>query len=95
MNNYYVYIISNSNNTVLYTWVTNDLIKRIYEHKNKIAEWFSKEYNLNKLLYFEAYNEVTEAIKREKQLKKWRREWKENLINKTNINKNDLYESLL
>jgi putative endonuclease len=95
MNNYFVYIISNSSNTVLYIWVTSDIIKRIYEHKNKLIEWFSCEYNLNKLVYYEIYNDIKIAIDREKKLKKWNRKWKDNLIDKININRNDLYDDLL
>ena len=95
MNNYFVYMISNSNNSVLYIWVTNDLLKRIWEHKNKVVDWFSKEFNLTKLVYYELHNDISEAIKREKQLKKWKREWKDNLINETNINRNDLFEDLI
>ena len=95
MNNYFVYIISNSNNTVLYIWVTSDLVKRIWQHKNKEMPWFSKEYNLNKLVYYEMHNDISEAILREKQLKRWKREWKDNLIDKINVNRNDLYEGLL
>lgn len=95
MNEYYIYIMSNTNNTVLYIWVTNDIIRRVYEHKNKILEWFSNDYNLNKLVYYEIYNDIKIALEREKHLKKWNREWKDNLINKVNINRNDLYENLI
>ena len=95
MNNYFVYIISNSNDSVLYIWVTSDLIKRIYEHKNKVVDWFSKKYNCNKLVYYELHNDINEAIKREKQIKKWKREWKDELINKININRKDLYEEII
>ncbi len=94
-NSYYVYIVSNTNNTVLYIWVTNNIIRRIYEHKNKLLDWFTKEYNLIKLVYYESYDDVDLAINREKQLKKWKREWKDNLIDKENINRKDLYDELL
>lgn len=57
--------------------------------------WFSKDFNLNKLVYFEYHEDINEAIKREKQLKKWKREWKDNLINERNINRNDLYNELI
>lgn len=87
--------MSNANNTVLYIWVTNDIIRRVYEHKNKLLEWFSNDYNLNKLVYYEIYNDIKIALEREKHLKKWNREWKDNLINKWNINRNDLYENLI
>jgi putative endonuclease len=95
MNKYFVYIISNLNNTTLYTWVTNDIIRRIYEHKNKLVKWFSKEYNLTKLIYYEIYDDIKIAINREKQIKNWKREWKDILIDKVNINRNDLYDDLL
>ena len=90
MNEYYVYIITNKRNTVLYIGVTNDLKRRMYEHKNKLIEGFSKKYNLNKLVYFEQTNDIYTAINREKQLKKWRREKKEWLINQMNPQWDDL-----
>jgi len=95
MNDYFVYIISNPNNSVLYIWVTSDLTKRIWEHKNKVTDWFSKKFNLTKLVYYELHNDINEAIKREKQLKKWKREYKDNLINEKNINRNDLYKEII
>lgn len=79
---YYVYIITNKNNTTFYVGVTNNLIKRIYEHKNKFIEGFSSKYNLNKLVYYEQLDNSYEAIKREKQLKNWHRQWKINQIKK-------------
>lgn len=95
MNSYYVYIISNIKNTVLYIWVTNNLIKRIYEHKNKIFEWFTKKYNVDKLVYYEVYNDVNVAIDREKKLKKWNRKWKDELIDTTNKDRIDLYDVII
>jgi putative endonuclease len=92
--NYYIYIISNWNNKVIYVGMTNDLERRIYEHKNKIFEGFSKKYNLNKLVYYEYTNDVTAAILREKQVKKWRREKKNNLIESMNPEWKDLAEEL-
>jgi len=89
---YYVYILTNLNNTTLYVWVTNDLKRRIYEHKLKLVDWFTKKYNLTKLVYFEEYNSVDDAIHREKQLKKWKRKWKEELIEKNNPWWKDIYE---
>ncbi len=89
MNDYYVYIISNKSKT-LYIGVTNNLVRRIYEHKNKLIEGFSKKYNLNKLVYFESCSEIKDAIKREKQLKNWHRDWKINLIESMNPQWNDL-----
>lgn len=75
--------------------MTNDLIRRIYEHKNKLIKGFTKKYNVDKLVYYEIHNDVNEAIKREKQFKKWLREWKVNLIEKTNPMWNDLYETIV
>ena len=79
MKDYYVYIIASDTET-LYIGGTSDLIKRIYEHKNKLFYGFSKKYDCNKLVFFEIHNNIEEAIKREKQIKKWKREWKINLI---------------
>ncbi len=81
---YYIYILTTKNNAMLYIGVTNDLQRRLYEHKNKLADGFTKKYNLNKLVYYEEYSEVEEAIAREKQLKGWTRAKKEILINKEN-----------
>ncbi len=88
--NYYIYIISNWNNKVIYIGMTNDLERRIYEHKNKIFEGFSKKYNLNKLVYYEYTNDVNAAIRREKEIKKWRREKKNKLIESMNPEWKDL-----
>ena len=82
--NYYVYIITNNYNTVLYVGVTNNLVRRIYEHKNKLIDGFSKKYNLNKLVYFEETTDVNSAILREKQLKSYKRCKKIALIEKIN-----------
>jgi len=87
---YYVYILTNKNNTVLYIGVTNDLKRRIYEHKNKLLDGFTKKYNINKLVYFEETNDIKIAIAREKQLKGYTRLKKENLIASQNIKWNDL-----
>ena len=70
---YYVYIVTNKPFGTLYIGVTRDLIKRIYEHKSKFVNSFSKKYSLDKLVYFEIHNDIYEAIKKEKSLKKWRR----------------------
>ncbi len=70
---YYVYILTNKVNTVFYIGVTSNLIKRIYEHKQKFVEGFTKHYNVDKLVYFEVSNDIESAIKREKQLKNWHR----------------------
>jgi len=89
---YYVYILTNKTNRVLYTGVTNDLIRRMFEHKNKLVEGFSKKYNLTKLVYYDLTSDVKSAIKREKQLKNWHRGWKINLINQFNTEWKDLSE---
>lgn len=91
---YFVYILSNKLNTVLYIGVTNNLVKRVWEHREKILEGFTKKYNLYKLVYFEVFTEVSDAIQREKQLKKWERSWKERLINEKNPNWQDLYKQV-
>jgi putative endonuclease len=87
---YFVYILTNKTNNVLYVGVTNDLIRRIKEHKDKKIEGFTKKYNLTKLVYFEATKDVKAAISREKQIKRWRREKKESLINGINPEWRDL-----
>jgi putative endonuclease len=89
MKNYYVYIMTNNSKT-LYVGVTNDLNRRVFEHKNKLIEGFSKKYNLTKLVYFETFNQIEDAIRREKQLKNWHRQWKINLIEEVNNEWNDL-----
>lgn len=83
-NTYYVYLLTNWNNKVLYTGVTNNLQRRLYEHKSKLIKGFTEKYNLNKLVYFEATNDIKAAIEREKQLKGWRREKKNGLVNTAN-----------
>jgi putative endonuclease len=84
MKKYYVYILTNISNKVLYIGVTNDLERRIFEHKHKLVKGFTEKYNLRKLVYFEETNDVESALNREKQLKNWHREWKTNLINDFN-----------
>ena len=88
--NYYVYLLTNWNNKVIYVGVTNDLNGRIYEHKNKLISGFTKKYNLNKLVYFEETCDINAAINREKEIKKWRREKKDILVNQINPNWQDL-----
>jgi len=87
---YYVYILTNKSNNVLYIGVTNDLIRRIFEHKNKLVEGFAKKYNLRKLVYYEATDDIESAINREKQLKNWHRDWKINLVDQFNPDWKDL-----
>lgn len=90
MNSYYLYIISNKYNSVFYVWVTNNLERRLYEHQNKIIDWFTKKYNMNKLVYYEDCWDIKDAIIREKEIKWWRREKKLNLINTINADLKDL-----
>lgn len=80
----FVYILTNSTNEVLYIGVTNNLVRRLYEHKTKEISGFSKKYNLTKLVYCEQCSSIVDAIRREKQLKSWRREWKRALIQVSN-----------
>ncbi len=90
MNQYFVYILTNKFNEVLYVGVTNDLERRMFEHKNKIINGFTKKYNLRKLVYYEETSDIQSALEREKQLKNWHREWKINLIHAFNPGWNDL-----
>jgi len=90
---YYVYLLTNWNNKVMYVGMTNDLKRRIYEHKAKTVKGFTEKYNLNKLVYFEATSNVQAAIAREKEIKKWRREKKNALVAGTNPEWKDLSES--
>lgn len=87
---YYVYLLTNGNNKVMYVGVTSNLERRVYEHKNKLAEGFAEKYNVNKLVYFETTNDVMAAIEREKQFKKWRREKKNQLVIAVNPEWKDL-----
>ena len=90
----YIYILTNEHNTVLYVGVTNDLVRRIYEHKQNMVEGFSKRYQLHKLVYYEQIQHIGQAIEREKQLKQWHRKWKNRLIETINKNWNDLYKEV-
>ncbi|MEC4686145.1 MAG: GIY-YIG nuclease family protein [Nitrospirota bacterium] len=89
---YHVYILTNKSNSVFYIGVTNDLSRRMFEHKNKIVEGFTKKYKLKKLVYYEVTNDVESAISREKQLKNWHRKWKIDLITQLNPDWIDLSE---
>lgn len=91
---YYVYIMTNKTNSVLYTGVTNDLVRRVYEHKNKLVEGFTKKYNIDKLVFYEVYDDINTAIAREKQIKGGSRKKKLRLIEDMNKSWNDLYEGL-
>lgn len=87
---YFVYILTNYNETTFYIGVTENLQKRIWEHKNKVVEGFTEKYNVNKLVYYDSTNSIESAINREKQLKRWHRQWKINLIKENNPKMIDL-----
>ena len=90
----YVYLLANKHNNVLYTGVTNDLIRRVYEHKNKLVAGFTQKYNVDRLVYFEVCSGIVVAIEREKQIKGWSRKKKQDLINSLNPEWDDLYCSI-
>ncbi|MBU1026534.1 MAG: GIY-YIG nuclease family protein [Candidatus Margulisbacteria bacterium] len=92
---YYIYILASKRNGTLYIGVTNNLERRIYEHKNGLIKGFTKKYNVNQLVYFEEYTDVKEALIREKRLKKWNRSWKIDLIEKSNPEWKDLSEEFI
>jgi putative endonuclease len=94
MPHYYTYIITNKRNGTFYTGVTNNLAKRIFEHKEKMVDGFTKKYDLSKLVYYEIYDDVRNAIDREKMIKKWRRKIKLEAIEKMNPDWRDLYFEL-
>ncbi|API86244.1 GIY-YIG nuclease family protein [Francisella uliginis] len=95
MKNGYVYMLTNKNSSVLYVRVTSDIVRRIYEHKSKFVDGFTRKYNLNKLVYFEIYENIEDAIIREKQLKNWHRNWKLDLVKSVNPTFEDLYERIV
>jgi len=90
-----VYIVTNSHNTALYIGVTSNLPQRIFQHRNKMVKGFSSKYQLSKLVHFEQFEDMANAIVREKRLKKWNRQWKNRLITEQNPDWLDLYPSLL
>jgi len=92
---YYVYITSCTKHTLFYTGITNNLIRRIYEHKNKITKGYTSKYNLDGLLYYEEYLDPQNAILREKQIKKYSQKKKINLIRKQNPDMDDLYDEII
>ena len=94
MKNYYVYILSSKRNGTLYTGVTSDIIKRVYEHKNGLVEGFSKKYSIHNLVWYEAHWSAEAAIAREKHIKKWKRAWKLKLIEEENPDWIDLYKNI-
>jgi putative endonuclease len=91
---YYIYIMTNQHNKVLYTSVTNNLIRRIYEHKEKLVSGFTKRYNIDKLVYYEVFQDAYNAISREKQIKGGSRQKKIDLINRMNPDWKDLYQEI-
>jgi putative endonuclease len=91
---YYVYLLASGRHGTLYLGVTNDLVRRVYEHKNKVTRGFTAQYDVNRLLWFETYDDPSNAIAREKELKKWRRDWKIALIEEANPDWEDLYGSI-
>ncbi|MBP2830770.1 GIY-YIG nuclease family protein [Aquimarina sp. U1-2] len=91
---FYVYILTNKNHTVLYVGMTNNLKIRLKQHQSRVTKSFTKRYNLDKLVYFETTRYVNNAIKKEKQIKKWNRQWKINLINDINPDWDDLSSRL-
>ncbi|TAN41730.1 MAG: GIY-YIG nuclease family protein [Nitrospirae bacterium] len=92
---FYVYILASRRNGTLYIGVTSDLIKRIWEHRNKLAKGFTEKYGIDKLVYYEQFMDAENAIGREKRLKKYNRKWKLDLIESVNPAWNDLYDELL
>ena len=95
MHEYYVYILASKLRGTLYTGVTNDLVRRVYEHKNDFIEGFTKRYGVHFLVYYEQCKNVASVIRREKRLKKWNREWKLQLIERENPEWSDLYPDLV
>jgi putative endonuclease len=91
---YYVYILASRIGGTLYIGVTNNLVRRVYEHRCKVIDGFTKEYDVWRLVYYQQFEDVEAAIAREKRLKKWKRAWKIDLIEKTNPNWVDLYPSI-
>ena len=92
---YYVYLLTNWNNKVMYVGVTNDLQRRVYEHKEKMVNGFTKKYNVNKLVYYEQTTDIAAALNREKEIKKWRRNKKNIMVESTNPSWRDLSEDFL
>jgi putative endonuclease len=92
---YYVYILASQKYGTLYIGITSNLLQRVYQHKEDLAEGFTKKYRVHTLVYYEVHGDVYEAILREKQIKKWRRDWKINLIEKNNPQWLDLYTELI
>jgi putative endonuclease len=94
MRTYYVYILSSQRNGTLYVGSTTDLVRRVWEHKNKVIRGFTEKYNVNQLVYYEVHELYVEAARREKRFKNWHRKWKLNLIEKFNPTWRDLYQEI-
>jgi len=94
MEDSYVYILASQRNGTLYVGSTSNLVQRIWEHKNKVLPGFTAKYNVHLLVYYEAYQELMEAARREKRLKNWCRQWKINIIEKFNPTWRDLYDEI-
>ncbi len=92
---FHIYILASKRNGTLYIGVTSDLVRRVYSHKNNLVEGFTKKYNIHNLVYYEQRGSAEDAIVREKQLKRWKRSWKLELIEKDNPQWKDLYDELL
>ena len=90
----FVYILASKKNETLYVGVTNDLVRRVWEHKEGVADGFTKRHKIKQLVYFEQFDQIEAAITREKQLKSWKRLWRIRLIEKANPNWNDLYDEI-
>ena len=95
MKTYYIYIMTNKHHNVLYIGVTNNLLRRVYEHKKNLIEGFTKKYNCHKLVWYQQTDDVTAAITQQKRMKKWKREYKENVIREMNPEWKDLYYDLV
>jgi putative endonuclease len=95
MKEYFVYILASQRNGTLYIGLTNNLLKRIHGHKNDLIEGFTKKYGIHMLVYYEVFGNISDAIAREKRMKKWNRQWKINLIEKSNPGWEDLYHNLM
>jgi putative endonuclease len=92
---YFVYILASRRNGTLHIGVTSNLVRRIWEHREGLVDAFTKKYGVKKLVHFETFDHVRDAVHRETRLKKWKREWKINLIQQTNLAWNDLYDTLV
>ena len=92
---YWVYILASRIGGTLYIGVTNDLVRRVYEHRSKVVEGFTRKYDVSRLVHFESFGDIESAIRREKRLKKWNRSWKIRLIEDANPNWDDLYPAIV